>query len=176
MSDNPLDRQVGGGHYTKYRIQPKQFYHANKVPALESQAIDYILRHGDKGGEEDLHKAIHILEILIYLEYTCAEPRPSKREPTQTTLPQTNLTVRQGQEPGERSLLHILQTTFDRHEFDKEKNNAGDIVEALRADREHATADWIVGYLSQNQMNDSVWLQSLFDCLSGGPECKECGG
>lgn len=64
-----LDVQEGGSHYKKYKIQPIEFCHANKIPSLESSIIKYVVRHKDKGGLEDLKKAKHILDILIELEY-----------------------------------------------------------------------------------------------------------
>ena len=67
-SDNPLDRQVGGEHYLKYRIQPKVFFHANGIPHIEASICEYVLRWRDKGGEQDLRKAQHLIDLLIELE------------------------------------------------------------------------------------------------------------
>lgn len=64
----PLDRQVGGDHYKKYKIQPAEYMHANNIPFLEGEAISYITRWRDKNGIPDIQKAIHVLEILIQLE------------------------------------------------------------------------------------------------------------
>ena len=66
--DKPLDRQIGGDHYKKYKIQPAEYMHANEIPFLEGEAISYVTRWRDKNGIPDLRKAIHILEILIQLE------------------------------------------------------------------------------------------------------------
>ena len=66
---NPLDSQVGGSHYNKYGIQPIEFAMANNLNYCQANAIKYITRYRDKGGREDLEKAIHNLEILIKLEY-----------------------------------------------------------------------------------------------------------
>lgn len=66
--DKPLDRQIGGDHYKKYKIQPAEYMHANEIPFLEGEAISYITRWRDKNGIPDIRKAIHILEILIQLE------------------------------------------------------------------------------------------------------------
>ena len=70
MADNEsaLDRQVGGEHYTKYRIQPKVFFHANNIPHLEASIIEYVLRWRDKGGRQDLEKAKHLIDLLCELE------------------------------------------------------------------------------------------------------------
>lgn len=66
--ENPLDRQIGGEHYTKYRIQPKVFFHANGIPHIEASIMEYVLRWRDKGGEQDLRKAQHLIDLLIELE------------------------------------------------------------------------------------------------------------
>lgn len=61
-------KQVGGSHYKKYKIQPVEYAMANNLNYCQANAIKYITRYKDKGGLEDLHKAIHNLEILIELE------------------------------------------------------------------------------------------------------------
>lgn len=66
---NPLDTQVGGSHYKGFEIQPSVFIFKNKIQFLEGNAIKYICRHREKGGKQDLDKAIHYLEILKSLEY-----------------------------------------------------------------------------------------------------------
>jgi hypothetical protein len=64
-----LKQQVGGSHYTKYPIQPVQYVQANRLRYLESSVIKYVTRHQDKGGAQDIRKAIHCLELLLQLEY-----------------------------------------------------------------------------------------------------------
>lgn len=65
---DPLDEQVGGSHYKKYSIQPIVYAMENGLNYCQANAIKYITRYRDKGGTEDLRKAIHNLEILIQLE------------------------------------------------------------------------------------------------------------
>lgn len=65
---NALDKQVGGNHYKKFKIQPAEFCHVNKIPYLEATAIKYLCRWRDKGGFGDLDKAIHFIELLKELE------------------------------------------------------------------------------------------------------------
>lgn len=76
-----LERQIGGSHYKKYKIQPAEYMHANDIPFLEGEAISYITRWRDKNGIPDVRKAIHILEILIQLEEAknknAKEPMPA---------------------------------------------------------------------------------------------------
>lgn len=61
--------QVGGGHYAKYKIQPTEFIHKNKVPFIEGNIIKYVMRHKEKNGVEDLKKAKHYIDLLIQFEY-----------------------------------------------------------------------------------------------------------
>ena len=65
---NPLTEQVGGDHYSKLAIQPAVYAEQNKLSYLQGNAIKYITRYKDKGGVEDLHKAIHTVKLLIELE------------------------------------------------------------------------------------------------------------
>jgi hypothetical protein len=62
---NPLESQVGGSHYKGFVIQPVEYILANDIPFIEGSVIKYVSRWKDKGGTEDLEKAIHLLEILI---------------------------------------------------------------------------------------------------------------
>lgn len=60
-----LDRQVGGSHYSGYKIQPLEFIIRNEIPFPEASAIKYILRYKNKNGVEDLEKAKHYIDIMI---------------------------------------------------------------------------------------------------------------
>lgn len=64
-----LDSQVGGQHYKMYGIQPIQYAMANNLNYCQANAIKYVTRYRDKGGKEDLEKAIHNIQILMELEY-----------------------------------------------------------------------------------------------------------
>ena len=59
------DEQIGGDHYTKMRIQPVQFIHANSIPFIEGTIIKYVSRWKSKGGLQDLEKARHMVSMLI---------------------------------------------------------------------------------------------------------------
>ena len=65
---NPLDEQVGGDHYSKLAIQPAVYAQHNKLSYLQGNIIKYVTRYKDKGGLEDLYKAIHSIKLLIELE------------------------------------------------------------------------------------------------------------
>lgn len=69
MTDNPLDKQVGGQHYASMKIQPVEFITANNLGFLEGNVVKYICRHGSKNGAEDIKKAIHYCELLLQTKY-----------------------------------------------------------------------------------------------------------
>jgi len=61
--------QYGGDHYKKYgNLQPWDVIVAWKLDYLTGTALKYIARWEDKGGIEDLKKAIHFLEKKIEVE------------------------------------------------------------------------------------------------------------
>ena len=60
--------QVGGSHYKGMKIQPMRYSMANGLNACQHTAIKYITRYKEKGGIEDLRKAIHCIELLIEFE------------------------------------------------------------------------------------------------------------
>ena len=63
------NEQIGGQHYTIYKIQPIEFIQKNSIPFIEGNVIKYIMRHKYKNGLEDLKKAKHYIDLLIYYEY-----------------------------------------------------------------------------------------------------------
>ena len=63
-----LQQQVGGDHYRARGIQPIEYIHANNLGFCEGNVVKYVTRWKEKGGEADLRKAIHYLELLIQLE------------------------------------------------------------------------------------------------------------
>ncbi len=71
-----LDRQVGGKHYRDMAIQPAEYIMRNGIRFAEGCVIKYVSRWRDKGGVEDLRKAIHFLEMLIEYEIDPVETRP----------------------------------------------------------------------------------------------------
>ena len=64
-----LLKQVGGDHYKKMAIQPAEFINKNKLLFAEGNAIKYICRHSEKGGIQDIDKAIHYLEMVKERDY-----------------------------------------------------------------------------------------------------------
>ena len=62
-------KQVGGKHYLKYKIQPSKFVVENRLLYPEGCVIKYVIRHQDKGGKQDLEKAVHFIEMIIERDY-----------------------------------------------------------------------------------------------------------
>lgn len=61
-------KQVAGSHYSDKSIQPWDYIHANNLCYFTGNCVKYVSRWRDKGGINDLKKAIHYLEKLIELE------------------------------------------------------------------------------------------------------------
>jgi hypothetical protein len=64
-----MNSQVGGGHYKDRPIQPIEYSQRNELNYCEATTVKYVTRHREKGGAEDIKKAIHLLQILLELEY-----------------------------------------------------------------------------------------------------------
>ena len=59
------NKQIGGTHYKKMKIQPSEFINKNKLLFAEGNAIKYICRHAAKGEIKDLEKAKHYMDMSI---------------------------------------------------------------------------------------------------------------
>ena len=64
MKEKARNKQVGGKHYTDYKIQPVEFITINNIGFIEGNVIKYLLRYKEKNGLQDLDKAIHYIELL----------------------------------------------------------------------------------------------------------------
>ncbi len=62
-------KQIGGSHYSKFKVQPSKFINDNKLLFAEGNAIKYICRHAHKGGKQDLLKAKHYIDMIIERDY-----------------------------------------------------------------------------------------------------------
>ena len=65
---NPLDKQVGGGHYKDWKIQPLEFVEANKLSWFGFVILKYLFRieskmTSTKKQVEDLEKIIHYARL-----------------------------------------------------------------------------------------------------------------
>ena len=64
------NKQIGGSHYQKFKIQPSKFVVDNKLLYPEGCVIKYIIRHSRKNGKEDLLKAKHFIDMIIERDYS----------------------------------------------------------------------------------------------------------
>ena len=62
---DPLSYQVGGDHYTKKKIQPVEYIHANEMDYMDGAIVKYISRWRDKGGVKDLRKIKQFVDLII---------------------------------------------------------------------------------------------------------------
>ena len=75
MTSKAYKKQIGGSHYQNMVVQPSEFINKNKLPFAEGSAIKYICRHAAKGKEQDIHKAIHYLEMILDRDYQDTQPK-----------------------------------------------------------------------------------------------------
>ena len=61
----PQERQVGGSHYKKFRIQPYEFISKNGLTFFQGNVVKYVCRYIEKNGVQDLEKIIHYCELEI---------------------------------------------------------------------------------------------------------------
>ena len=82
----PYDKQIGGTHYQKFKIQPSKFVIENELLYPEGCVIKYILRHRLKGKKQDLEKAKHFIDMIIERDYTESEKLQDELEPIKDFL------------------------------------------------------------------------------------------
>ena len=58
-------KQIGGSHYEKKKIQPKDYIRANDLDFFEGNIVKYITRHGDKDGAKDVMKVIDYAIMIL---------------------------------------------------------------------------------------------------------------
>ena len=75
MTSKAYKKQIGGSHYQNMVVQPSEFINKNKLPFAEGSAIKYMCRHAAKGKQEDIHKAIHYLEMILDRDYQDTQPK-----------------------------------------------------------------------------------------------------
>jgi len=69
MTSKVYNKQIGGSHYKKFKIQPSEFVIENELLYPEGCVIKYIIRHRLKNGKEDLLKAKHFIDMIITRDY-----------------------------------------------------------------------------------------------------------
>lgn len=99
-----FSKQVGGGHYTKMKIQPFQYSMENGLDPMQHTIIKYVTRFRDKNGIEDLEKAKHTIDLLIEHELQQAAKKP---------VGSVAQALRRKLEAGE-ARAHIVTTSYDR--------------------------------------------------------------
>lgn len=62
------NKQIGGGHYKGFKIEPITFILQNDLDFCQGNIIKYVCRYKMKNGIEDLEKAKHYIELLIEYE------------------------------------------------------------------------------------------------------------
>lgn len=74
------EKQIAGDHYKKYGdLQPWDVVIKWNLGYLEGTALKYIARWRDKGGIDDIKKAIHFLEKLVELNTPVSNDLPILR-------------------------------------------------------------------------------------------------
>ena len=59
----PQDKQIGGSHYKKFKIQPYEFISKNDLSFFQGNVVKYVCRYQRKGGAEDLKKIVHYCQL-----------------------------------------------------------------------------------------------------------------
>ena len=75
MTSKVWDKQIGGSHYQKFKIQPSKFVVENELLYPEGCVIKYLCRHRLKGKRQDLEKAKHFIDMIIERDYSEKEDR-----------------------------------------------------------------------------------------------------
>ena len=61
----PQDKQIGGSHYKKFKIQPYEFISKNDLSFFFFFFIKYVCRYKNKAGIQDLEKIKHYCDLEI---------------------------------------------------------------------------------------------------------------
>ena len=61
----PQDKQIGGSHYKKFKIQPYEFISKNDLSFFQGNVIKYVCRYLQKNKIEYLEKIKHYCDLEI---------------------------------------------------------------------------------------------------------------
>ena len=61
----PQNKQIGGSHYKKFKIQPYEFISKNDLSFFQGNVIKYVCRYLYKNKIEDLEKIKHYCDLEI---------------------------------------------------------------------------------------------------------------
>ena len=78
-------KQIGGNHYSRFKVQPSKFINDNNLQFAEGNAIKYICRHAYKGGKQDLEKAKHYIDMIIERDYPTKPIKEKDEKPPETS-------------------------------------------------------------------------------------------
>lgn len=125
------DRQVGGSHYRKGKLQHWDIVDRYGVPYLEGVASKYPLRWREKGGVEDLEKTLHYIDKIL--------ERPDDhylwcRYPARFELPEAarELTRAHGCGPVEAIVVETLLCGFNRSTIAAVRKDLAAHIEHIR--------------------------------------------
>jgi hypothetical protein len=137
MTEMAREEQVGGNHYRKHKIQPIQYIVANKIGFLAGNVVKYVTRYKDKGGAEDIRKAMHYLELILEFEYptTVKAPGQAIDTPLAYTLPP----ITSGSVRDEGELLYLSPKLILKLEAD-DPDTIGDLYGSVRSHQEGCNA------------------------------------
>ena len=102
-----LDKQVGGNHYKDFAIQPIEFIVKNNLGFIEGNVIKYICRWRKKNGLEDLEKAKHYVELLIYF----AKEESNMKEYPDSMFNMRRIFYEESKEKAQREKVKSLKET-----------------------------------------------------------------
>lgn len=87
-SSDSNEKQIGGRHYKRLKIQVWDYIIANDLDYFQGSITKYVTRWKDKGGVEDLHKAKHFLDKYIVTmeeKFKDMKERPDGKEDPKET-------------------------------------------------------------------------------------------
>jgi|TARA_R110000796_G_scaffold39627_1_gene98702 hypothetical protein len=61
----PQEKQIGGSHYKKFKIQPYEFISKNNLSFFQGNVVKYVCRYLHKNKIEDLEKIKHYCDLEI---------------------------------------------------------------------------------------------------------------
>ena len=68
-TERAIDKQVGGNHYKRFKIQPIEFITANNLDFIQGNIIKYCLREKNaENPHEKWNKIIHYCELAKELK------------------------------------------------------------------------------------------------------------
>lgn len=135
------DRQVGGAHYRKGKLQHWDVVEKYGVPYLEGVGSKYPLRWREKGGLEDLEKTLHYIDKI--LERPSDHPLWQRRFQLHTDLirDSNELCEAHGVGPVERRVALSLLQGVHLDSLQGTRRELADYIERLRTEGRQGTPE-----------------------------------